>query len=174
MRVASHGFWQRTPANSTIWCWPTRRRLTRARARSTPGRRDPVQHQYQPMLVVAGLLAAGPNMPGRPQPGCVVKRPGTDADYAAARQSINLTRTLGAHEARVETGSNPRSPRDRDDGFRLNSRVRLLAERPTVRAPLSLRHRIDLAMRWKGLTDRCRRKRAKAWQNATVAGSRSA
>ena len=49
-----------------------------------------------------GLLAAGPNMPGRPQPGCVVQRPGTDADYAAARQAINPTRTLRANEARVE------------------------------------------------------------------------
>ena len=48
-----------------------------------------------------GLLAAGPNMPSRPQPGCVVKRSGTDADYAAARQAINPTRTLRAHEARV-------------------------------------------------------------------------
>ena len=49
-----------------------------------------------------GLLAAGPNMPGRPQPGCVVQRPGTDADYAGARQAINPTCTLRAHEARVE------------------------------------------------------------------------
>ena len=57
------------------------------------------------LIVVAegdpGLLAAGPNMPGRPQPGCVVKRPGRYADYAAARQAINPTRTLRAHEARV-------------------------------------------------------------------------
>src|SRR5580693_1189728 len=48
------------------------------------------------------LFAARPDMPGRLQPRRIVERPGADADHTAARQAIDPTRTIRAHEPSVK------------------------------------------------------------------------
>src|SRR5215469_8776530 len=49
-----------------------------------------------------GLLAANPDMPGQPQPRCVVERSGPDAHDAVARQAIDPACAIGAYEPGVE------------------------------------------------------------------------
>jgi hypothetical protein len=48
------------------------------------------------------LFAARPDMPGRLQPRRIVERPGADADHTAARQAVDPTRTVKAHEPSVK------------------------------------------------------------------------
>jgi hypothetical protein len=74
-----------------------------------------------------------------------------EVSTAGSVREISGAGKSGSHRTRRwrETDANPRSPRDRDDGFRLNSRARFLPQKNPRSEPLSLRHRVYLTIRRK-------------------------